>query len=432
MNTFFGSVWFKIIITMFIVSALFYFVADSFVKPAPKKEIIIAAGGTDGEYYQYAQAYKGLLASEHVNVKILETSGSVENLKLLQEKKADIGFIQSGILQDKPIYNLKSLAAIYYEPVWVFYKNEGYTIEYIIQLIGKKVAVDIKGSGTNDLAMKLLNDNGITHKNTTLLNFTSSLAMKALQRGEIDALFTVRGANNNLIKTLLEDPNINLLSYKRAKAYSQKYGFLKDLTLFEGTIDIYKNLPDSNVNLLSTTANLVAHQDTHDELIRIFLKKVKYTHQLKGIFEKAYEFPNLKNLETEISKEAGIYFTSGDTWLESVFPYWIASNIDRLKILIIPLLTLLIPLLKGMVPLYILTIRSKIFKWYEELNMLNGLIESSSKQELIEIEKKLNELDYEIRHKTKVPLSYMGEYYNLLVHIEMILEKIKNKKEANL
>ena len=62
------------------------------------------------------------------------------------------------------------------------------------------------------------------------------------------------------------------------------------------------------------------------------------------------QFPNSLNMQLDLSEEAKRYFEYGDTFLEKIFPYWIASNIDRLKILLIPLLTLLFPLFKGVFP----------------------------------------------------------------------------------
>ena len=117
--------------------------------------------------------------------------------------------------------------------------------------------------------------------------------------------------------------------------------------------------------------------------------------------------------------------------MESIFPYWIASNIDRLKILIIPFLTLLFPLFKGVVPLYRWTMRSKIYKWYDDINDIDKRIPTLSHDELLENLATIESLKIEIGNQTKVPLAFMGEYYNLLLHVEMIITKIKEKLKTN-
>lgn len=406
-----------------LIIAAFYFTAQ-FIQPSPKKEITIATGSKSGNYYKTALEYKRLLEEDKVKVNIITSAGSIENIQLIKEGKADIAFIQNGTVTKEEAPNIKSLASIYYEPLWVFYKNDGYPIDYIIQLITKKISIGKEGSGTRDLAQDILKDNGITSENSTILNLGSLEAKDELLKGNIDAMFVVTSHNSMVVKELLANPKINVLSFKRARAYSRKYTFLEALTLYEGTLDLYKNLPDENVNLLSTTANLVVKDGFSDELKRLLLKKVIEVHNKKDLFAKADQFPNSLNMKLEMDEEAKRYFEYGDTFLEKIFPYWIASNIDRLKILLIPLLTLLFPLFKGFFPLYNWSMRSKIYKWYEEVREIDNKIEELDKKDLnIELEK-IEKLRIEISKETKVPLSFMGEYYNLQLHVNHVKERI--------
>lgn len=412
-------------ILLFVIAS-FYF-TSKFIEPSSKKEITIATGAKDGEYYKTALIYKDLLEKQKVKVNIVTSNGSIENIKLLNDKKVDIAFVQNGISQENNQNNLKAIASIYYEPLWVFYKNQNYTMDYIIQLISKKISVGNEGSGTKDLVLKILNDNGINAENSELLNHTTQESKDLLLKGEIDAMFIVSSPNSKIVKELLENPNINLFSFKRAKAYSRKYTFLESITLYEGTMDLYKNLPNEDINLLTTTANLIVREGLSDELIRLILKEIKNVHNKKELFESANQFPNINNLTIEINEDANRYFTYGDTWLEKIFPYWIASNIDRLKILLIPLITLMIPLSKGFFPLYRWSIRSKIYKWYEELQKIDLKMENANNNEIQKYLEDIITLKKEIKNETKVPLSYMGEYYDLIMHLELIITKINNR-----
>jgi len=419
--------FFKIYLPIILFGLFLFYITSKFIEPAPKKELTIAAGAKNGTYFKIAQKYKKLLEKENVTVHILETNGSLHNTQLLQEKKADIGFVQSGILNESNNKNIQSLASIYYEPLWIFYKNEGYQINYIIELIGKKIAIGSTGSGTFDLSRKILNDNGINSSNSEFLTYNSNKAKEALSNGEIDVLLTVISPDSNMVQELLENPKINVLSIQRAQAYSRKYAYLSTLNLYEGTMDLYRNIPNNNMNLLAATANLVTTQGVPHELIRLLLKKVKEVHKHKSLFAQENQFPNTLNLDTEINNEALKYLRNGDSWLESIFPYWIASNMDRLKILLIPLLTLMFPLFKGVAPLYRWTMRSKIYKWYKTINEIDKKLKGLNNSELkIELEN-LEALQTSIQEHTNVPMSFMGEYYNLLMHIELIINKINNK-----
>ena len=417
---------YKVILPIFLALIFMFYFASSFIKPAPKKELTIATGSTNSNYYKSALKYQKLLAKQNVKLNIISTSGSVENLDLLNTGKADIAFVQAGIIDSNDNTNIESLASIYYEPLWVFYKNDGYTIEYIVELINKKVSIGGNGSGTQYLAIQMLIDNGITTDNTELISIPAKESKEKLLSGEIDAMFLVSSPESSEVAELLGDPKIELLSLKRVKAYNQKYKFLSSLTLHEGTIDLYKNLPSENKNLLATTANLVCNKGLNDELIRIFSKQVKIVHSKQSIFEEENQFPSLDNLDTTVNKEAQNYLANGDSWLEKIFPFWIASQIDRLKILLIPLLTLLIPLFKGVLPLYTWTIRSKIYKWYKRLDILENT-DDATKEQLKKKIQDLIELKYEVQQQTKVPLSYKGEYYNLLLHIDLVSKEVRLK-----
>lgn len=422
--------FFKIYLPIITVIFLAFYITSQFIEPAPKKEITIAAGSKDGTYYQTALEYKKLLEEEKVKVTLIETKGSIDNVNLIEDGKADIAFVQNGVLKPNQAHNVESLVSVYYEPLWIFYKNEGFEIDYIIQLISKRIAVGGIGSGTRDLALTILNDNGLTKENTTLLNLNSTQAKQHLLEGKIDAMLVVISPKSPLVQSLLEDPSINVLSIKRARAYSRKYTFLTPLTLYEGTMDLYKNLPSNDTSLLATTANLIVRKEMPEELVRLFLKKVKQIHKEKTLFAQEGEFPNLLNMQTNINEEAAKYMKNGDSWLESIFPYWIASNIDRLKILLIPLLTLMFPLFKGIMPLYTWTMRSKIYKWYDDLNDIDKALPSFNQEQLQQKLATLEKLQEEISQQTKVPLAFMGEYYNLLLHLEMITNKIKARLKS--
>ena len=413
-----------------LVIASFY-LAFQFINPSPKRVITIATGSIHGQYYQTAIKYKELLHEVDVEVNIVTSSGSLENIKLLNEKKVDIAFIQNGTIKTNTSKSIEALASVYYEPLWLFYKKDLNDIQYIQDLKSKKISLGLEHSGTKDLSSEVLAINGINKDNAQLEYFNAKESKDKLLKDELDALFLVTSANSKIIKELLENKDIAVFSFKRAIAYSKKFHYLEPINLYEGTVDIYNNMPSRDIKLLSTTATLVVNKDFSDELIRIFLKKVKEVHKRKSLFEAENQFPNINNIEIDMNEEAFRYFTYGDTFLEKIFPYWIASNLDRLKILLIPLLTLMIPLFKGVFPLYRWSIRSKIYRWYDEVQDLDLSLEGLSKEELVEKLKELEKLKQEIKEETKVPLSYMGEYYDLIMHLELIISKVNIKISSN-
>ena len=413
----------KIWTIIFFILLLIVFISINITYTAPKKQLTLATGAVGSDSYAYGISYQALLKEEGVDLKVIPTQGSLDTIGYLSSNQANIGFVHSGILQNKREYDFESLASVYYEPLWIFYRNDGYELNYMIEAVGKNVGISITNDGTYDLAKKLSVANGLVD-NINSIYIQDDEALDKFKTKKIDIFITLATKDNQYIQKLLADPSIEIMSLKRTQAYTQTFEYLTSLNLFEGSISLYKNLPSKNISLLSTTQNLVCTKDIPDELIRIFLKKVKQIHSQKSFFQEKEKFLNLNYLDTIVNNEAKLYVLHGESWLEKIFPYWIASNIDRLKLLLIPLIWLIIPLFKSIIPLYIFTTRSKIFKWYDKLHDINDKINNKS-EDIDIIQKEIKALKDEIQSKTKVPLSYMGEYYNLIVHVELLEKKSK-------
>lgn len=416
-------------IWLIVIGAIFIgIIAYISFQPKLKKELRLATGPIGSDSYAYGLSYQSLLLSEGVDLILVPTKGSLDTIGFLNQKQVDIGFIQSGILPNKSEYNFESLASVYYQPMWIFYRNDGYRYNYLIEATDKNIGISYTNDGNYELAKQILDANGMTPEKTNFVYLYDNEAKEALKNKKIDMFITFTSERSSDVLSLFDEPNVEILSLKRAKAYSQRFNSLKNLSIYEGAIDLYRNIPSEKIDNLSSVQNLVARKGLPDELIRIFLKKVKMIHSGRDFFEGGESFPNLKYLDTAINSEAEVYLTVGDSWLEEIFPFWIATNIDRFKLLIIPILGLLIPLLKSIVPLYVFTIRSKIFRWYKRLSKFDSMIQNSDGSDFKEIENGLISLKNELQEKTKVPLSYMGEYYNLLLHIELLEKKLSDKK----
>ncbi len=387
------------------------------LEPAKNNKLSIATGSPNGMYYIKANQYSNLLVEEGFEINILKTAGSVENLKLLKEGKADIAFIQGGVANKEAKEELRTISNIYFEPIWIFHRKTNKPIEYLHDLENKRISIGAKGSGTMSLAKELLLATNIDLNNTNIKYLNTKQAYNAFKKGELDAFFTVTAASSPLIQKILQDPNIALTKLKRVKALQKHFKFLKQITIAEGSISLAKNIPSEDIKLIATTAALVVRKDLDDTLVRFMTMKVT-----KAIREgKDFQKVSNKNLDIPLHEESKHYFLTGDSWLEKIFPYWIASNIDRLKFLLIPILTLLIPTAKSLLPLYRWRIRSRIYRWYKELDKIENDMKIVAQRKIERLENLLTE----INEQTDVPLPYMGELYALKLHIDTIISRIE-------
>ena len=395
-----------------------------YLDPIAPKEISIVTGEKDGVYYKTALEYQKLLKEDGINLVIIPSDGSIAALKMLKQKEADIAFIQGGTTEgyeDLPLY---SLASLYYEPLWIFYRTHLGQIMYVSQLVGNRLAIGKKDSGTYALSKKILNMNGVTSDNTTFLYLSNEEAKNGILKGEIDAVFNVSGAYTPLIRDLFYDNDIHIMSFQRSFAYDKRFPYISQVQIAEGMVNVQDNIPSENINMIATVATLVAQEDLHPDLIRLVLQAAKKIHSKGDVFEKEGAFPTKKFTEFEMSPEAEIYLENGDGWLDRIFPFWIASQIKRLMILIIPLIILIIPLAKGLMPLYRWKIRHKIYSRYEKLHDINKRLKDMNAKETQDEINGLKEMLEAVKQNTDVPLSYMSEYYDLQVHINLVLQNL--------
>ena len=397
------------------------FVAWQFVNPAPPDTITIATGQPGGAYLLFAERYQAVLAKEGITLNILETAGSVENLQLLENDgdSVDIAFVQGGIAGNP---ELLSLASLYYEPVWVFYRGAD-TLTRLTELQSIRIAAGEPGSGTQALAMKLLEDNRLNSGD--ILPLGGQQAAEALISGKVDAAFFVASVQSPLVQKLLRRQDIQLMSFARADAYTRLYHSLSTITLPEGAIDLQENIPPHDIMLLAATTNLVARDDFHPALVDLLLQAAEEVHGDGSLFDQPGYFPNDRNLEFPLSDDARRYFKHGPPFLQRYLPFWTANLLDRMKIMLIPLLTLLIPLFKVMPPTFRWQARKKVYRWYRELKDLDVEHPEQLPADTLHTSIRLLDAIEEEARKVTVPLSYTDELYNLRLHIDLVRSKLK-------
>lgn len=405
-------------------------VAYHFVQPAPPRHIVMAAGAKDGVYYYYGRIYRDLMAQNGVELTLLATKGSTENIDLLNSGKADVGFVQGGTRGDDGGHTrLRSLASLYYEPIWVFVRKD-IRIARLADLKGLRVAVDQEGSGTRTVALQLLGDVGLDAGNLRLSPLGGNDAAAALRQGTLDAAFFITAATAPAVETLFHTPEIRLLPIDRTRAFQIQHRFLSRLLLPEGGIDLKEDLPPSDTIVLAGAANLVVREDFHPALAELLLTEARRIHSYAGTFEEADEFPSRQHLEYPISDAAERFFDSGPSFLERYLPFWAANLVDRLKIMLLPLIALAYPLFKVIPPTYAWRMRSRIDRWYRELQAIeHRLGPGAGREELRRSLAEIEALERKVRLLT-MPDSYGNPLYSLRLHIATLRDELNRAVAA--
>jgi uncharacterized protein len=410
-----------------------------FVEPPPPRKFVIASGARNGAYFHHAEQYAAELQKDHITVEVRETAGSVENLRLLGEEGSGVAaaIVQSGVATPEDIEHYYALGSLYREPLWVFYRGQE-KLERLSQLVGKRIGVGPPGSGTNAIAMRLLAENGVVGSTgtqgasrTVLLQETVAAAAKTLQKGELDAAFFVAAFDADYVQGLLADKGLKLLSFDQHEAYHRRFRFLAPVTVPAGLANLGQNIPDHDVALLAPTAMLVVRKDFHPALVPLLLATATHIHRKGDELSDPGEFPSESYCDFPLSDDAKRFFTSGQPVLQRLLPFWLASLVDRAKVMLIPLVMLLMPLVRAAPPLLRWRTRRKIYLWYSDLRdidqrLVSGLSSAELDQELA----RLNEIEHQVAY-VDVPLSYMEEFYHLRTHLDMLQQHLVELREQS-
>jgi TRAP transporter TAXI family solute receptor len=409
-----------------ILTALVIGAAIWIIRPAPPDTITIAAGPIGSSFRFTAEKYRKILARNGVKLRILQSGGSLDNLRMLSNPSVtvDVGFVQGGVSKGMNLEQLVSLGSVFNVPLALFCRAEG-PVERISSLAGKRLAIGPEGSGTRVLALTLLKANGIEPGGSaTLLDLWGEGAAEALIGKSVDAAFLMGdSATPKMMRKLLRTPGIRMVSFSQAEAYTRRYPYLNRINIPMGAFDFGKNVPGEDIQLIAPTVELVARESLHPAMSDLLIEAAREVHGRATLMQRAGEFPSPQEHEYRISDDARRYYSSGKRFFYRNLPFWLASLMDRLLVVIVPVFVLLIPGMKLAPGLYSWLIRSRIYRWYGILIALErGLLANPEPEERQALLKKLDEAEAGV-NKMKVPLAYSEQYYVLRDHIMFVRER---------
>ncbi len=385
----------------------------------------MTTGMEGGSFVVFAERYRQVLAREGIRVNLLPSSGATENLKLLSDKsqKVDASFIQGAMGKSEIASNLTSLGSLTYTPLWVFYRGNE-TLDDLSQLKGKRVVIGPKGSNTQRLAFNLLKAANASDPPTVLHELSYTAAIQAIMAGRVDAVMAFGSADSQTVTTLLHADGIKLMSFSQAEAYTRLFPALSHVILPRGVLNLSKRFPPSDIHLLSPTANLIVRKDLHPALVYLLLKASVEIHSGSGWIHKAGEFPSLTKQDYPVSEQAQRFYRSGGSFLYNYLPFWAATFIDGMILILIPLGILLFPMMGIMPRIYVWRNRSKYYRWYRELgNIEKELSEHPQQESLKNFQVSLDRIEKAVSN-IQVSVAFFDRVFTLKEHIQMVRQKL--------
>ena len=413
-----------VILMVSIVTAALAFV---FLNSAPPTTLTMTSGPKGSASQAIAEQYRKILAREGVTLKILASQGSRDNLARLADPKAkvDVGFVTGGETAGTDALGLVSLGSISYQPLMIFHRGHVKTL--LSEFKGQRLDIGLEGSGASALAQTLLDANGIKHGDGTQVGHRQPEAsIQALLDGKIDALFAMSDSTPTaMMRQLLRDPDIHLFSFVQAEGYTHRITYLNRLVLPRGAIDFGEDIPAEDVTLIAPTVELVARETLHPALSHLLLEAAREVHGRAGLYKKAGEFPTPIEHDFPISADASRYYASGRSFLYRSFPFWIASLIERMLAIVVPMTIILVPGFKIAPAVFRWRVVSRIYRWYAVLQRIerDSYDEPLDAERCDELLRRLDHVDATVM-KLAVPPAFGDLLYGLRGHIAAVRESL--------
>jgi hypothetical protein len=288
------------------------------------------------------------------------------------------------------------------------------------------------GSGTRSLALSLLDANGIKPGGaTTLLDWEPKQASKALLDGTVDAVFLMgEDASLAVISGLMRAPDIHLLNFRQAAAYTRRFSYLSVIEFPQGVIDFGKNIPALDVELVGPTVDLIARENLHPALSDLLLGAARELHGNATLLQRKGEFPAPLEHDIRLSPDAVRFYKSGKGFFYRFLPFWLASLTSRIVVVFVPTIVVLIPLLRSIPFVYRWRMRTRIYRWYRALLSLErALFGESDPVKREQLLKRLDEIEKAV-NRMKVPASFADQFYSLRGHIGFVREMMSDTRQG--
>ena len=389
---------------------------EYFVPSLPLK-LTIATGrkGTTFEYF--GERYRAKFAQAGVDLNVRQTAGALENLKLLQDPHSgvQIAFSTGGISNSAQAPDLRSMGLIFNVPFWFFYSSSQ-SLDSLTQLKGKRIAVGPEGSGARFLSERILSRANIDAKTATLLPLAGDAAVEALKKGTVDAAVLVGGSDAPSVESLLNDPNVRLMNFSSADAFTRVFPDLVRLVLPKGVVQLDPPNPQDDITLVGTTAKVLIRDDLHPAIVQLLAQTLKEEHGGPGLFQRSREFPAIDDPEYPVATVAVDYYKNGPWVLSKYLPLWMTIYVQRAIALLVAALAVAFPVFGFAPRLYAWFIQQRLRRLYRRLRVIETALQAKlTPAEAKALEAELNDID---KATMSVPLRHSDLYFMLRYHLD--------------
>ncbi|MBR1238281.1 hypothetical protein JQ597_34255 [Bradyrhizobium sp. AUGA SZCCT0177] len=403
------------------------YVTYRLIDPLPPRRFAIAAGAAGSGYDNYARQYARILARHGVELEIRNFAGAIENLDQLRDANSGVqaALTTFGVTQSSDAGTFYSLGGVFDAAIFIFYKSTE-PVTLFAQLRGKRLSIGMPGTALRLAMLEILKATNALDSSTQLLDHPDyTRAIDALMAGEIDVL-VIPQQDLNRVQDTLDAPGVRLMSVAQAEAIAQTIPGLKHVVLWRGVLDLGRDIPNSNVDMLASRNRMLVRKTLHPALQYLLLEAMREVHWPAGSFNRLGEFPAEQPSDLPLSPTAEAFYRYGPTFWQRYTTFWLSSLLNRIAFFIIPFILTIIPLV-GFAP--------RIYRWLhvrriDQLHRALGHLERELAQKPdaasreAEYLQRMAKIEADVR-SLSVSRAFEVDLQRLKAHLRMVQEEVR-------
>jgi len=184
------------------------------------EQLTLAAGASSGESYILGNALKTVVERHYPKIRItlLETGGTVENLRMLDQGRVELAAAQADIL---PGPSARAVAVLYDDTFQLLVRKNS-PVQSLVDLKGRRIALAQNG-GQFQSFLHVAEHFGLGREDFQFVGASDQDAAEAFLHGEADAIFRVRALGDPSIQQLVQSGKVQFLPVEHAAAMKIKY-----------------------------------------------------------------------------------------------------------------------------------------------------------------------------------------------------------------
>ena len=404
------------------------------VATLPPRTIVMATGPEGGTNYQLGDRYREFLAKSGIELKLMPTAGSLENLKLLRDSKSgvSVALVQGGAASGVEILGrripgygrLRAAVAVPPRRCWREPARAG-----------RPTGVD-RSRGERRQSLRA----GRTETNQDRGDHWRVAGIFASSRcGEIDCGRYRRRVHCDRMG-LPRGPVADQRKGRGTCELPQGGRDGRALPIPDQIVGAPRNLrhfgrPPAPMSCFwpRSPSSRCARICTRRCNICCLLLPRRFIQQ-SGIFQKAEQFPIAESVDLPLSAEAERFHKSGRPFLQEQLPFWFAVLIGRALLVLVPVVAVAYPIIKFLPMMYNWFMSSRIQRFYGEMRSVENTMEDHAQPlDVSAMTAKIDKLEHSAIH-LRLPSSYDSALYTMRIHIGLLrshLESILENENAH-